>query len=337
MPDAGNIKETIKKITDEMTTQTSQLIGEKLSALQKTVEEVIKSSHIVSVPTASKTDLNELKKTSYILKEAQGQNEIVTAILNFAGNCVQRAAVFALKGRQLYGWQAIGLKADDPSQIVNIKKIVIDATKPSPFLEVIKSRKPWIGKDPKKIKNPILDEIFSKFGGTVPKETCFFPLCIKNRIIAILYGDNITSSQLLFQTDSLEVMSVIASLVLENVSMMRSKGVAPSKQKEAPKKKIKKVIPTPLPEDMDEATRKLHEKAQRTARVIVGDIVLYNKAKIENGIASGNLSAVLREDITKGRDLYHQRVAPEITKNTNYYEETLIKMVAKGDSRLLGI
>ncbi|MFC1852888.1 hypothetical protein ACFL27_22035, partial [candidate division CSSED10-310 bacterium] len=204
--------------------------------------------------------------------------------------------------------------------------------------DVLKNGTPWIGKT---LSNPILEDVFAKFGGTTPKEICIFPLCIKDRVIAVLYGDNITSSQLLFQTDSLEIMSVISSLVMENISMLRAKGPAgadgPKPELEEKVTRPTKVSVSEIPEGLDEDTRKLHEKAKRTARVIVGDIALYNKAKIEQGQVRGNLGDLLKEDINKGRELYHQRVSTEITKISNYFEETLIDMIAKGDRRSLGL
>lgn len=341
MSDTGDLKKKINGLVEEVTQETKKILSSRLSVLEKEISDAVTSSHVVSLPSESSMDLKDLKDASYSLKNAQGQNDIITAILNFAGTCVQRSAVFALKGTRLYGWQAVGLKADDPSQIVNIKKIVIDAKSDSPFSEVLKTTTPWIGKT---ISNPVLADLFNKLGGTEPKELCIFPLILKDRVIALLYGDNITSSQLMFQTDSLDIMSVIASLVMENVSLGRAKGTtgatalptdgAVKGESEGVTRPMK---PAPLPADMDDATRKLHEKARRTARVIVGDIALYNKEKITRGLAKGNLGALLSDDINKGRELYHQRVSTDITKNTNYFEDTLIDMIGKGNPKLLGL
>lgn len=335
MPDTSELKVKFSKFADEVSAETGRLIADKISSLQRAVEDVVKSSHVVSAPAEAQLDLKDLKTTSYALKKAQGQNEIISSILTFAGKCVQRAAVFALKGKSLYGWQAIGLKADSPSVINPIKNIVIDTAKPSPFADVMKNCKPWIGKS---ASSPVMDELFGKLGGPAPKEMCIFPLTINERIIAVLYGDNITGSQILFQTDSLEVMAVVASLVMETISLQRAKGPgAADEKKDEEEGATKPVKPAPIPEEMDEATKKLHEKAKRTARVIVGDIALYNKAKIEQGLKSGRLGDLLRDDITKGRELYHQRVAPEISRTSNYFEDTLIEVIAKGDRKALGL
>lgn len=339
MPDTNDVKTRLQKIIDEVSSSTTRLLAEKMASLQKVFdEEIAKSSHVVSVPS-EKHDLTDLKAASYALKNAQGQADIISAILMFAGKCVQRSAVFAFKSKKFYGWQAIGLKADNPSAIVSIKNIVVDGATPSPFLDVVTHSKPWVGKAG---QNAVLEKLYEALGGPVPKEICLFPLMIKDRLIAVLYGDNITGSQVMFQTDAIEVLSIVASLIMEVVSLQRTKGpgatdqLQPEKATDIPTQQPTKPV-APPPEDMDEATRKIHEKAKRTARVIVGDIALYNKAKITQGQQTGKLGDLLREDITKGRDLYHQRVAPEITRATNYYEEALIDLIAKGDRKILGL
>jgi len=338
MPDTGEIKNKLAKVVEELSAETQQVLRTKITRMNSLLDEISQSNAAATVPASDTVDLTALKETCSTLKDTTGQSEIISAILDFAGTCVQRAAVFAFKNKKLYGWQATGVQTDNPAEIVSIKKIVIDATQPSPFSEVLKKHTSWIGKY---TKNPILDSVLQQLSGPLPKEICIFPLAIKDRVIAVLYGDNHSASRSQFQTDSLEIMTTVASLVMENVSLAR-RGPAETEQKpkeeevEISTRPVKTKSSQPL-EELDEETRKIHEKAKRTARVIVGDIALYNKAKIEQGMASGNLSDLIREDVTKGRELYNQRVPAEITNSTNYYEETLIEMIAKGNRKILGL
>jgi hypothetical protein len=88
---------------------------------------------------------------------------------------------------------------------------------------------------------------------------------------------------------------------------------------------------------MDPKLQELHEKAKRTARVIVSDILLYNKSKIEEGLAKGNLHELIKEEIERGKDLYKTKVAPEIADSTDYFMQAMIKTVAKGNAAALGL
>ncbi|OGL43305.1 MAG: hypothetical protein A2161_20410 [Candidatus Schekmanbacteria bacterium RBG_13_48_7] len=81
----------------------------------------------------------------------------------------------------------------------------------------------------------------------------------------------------------------------------------------------------------------IHEKAKRTARVIVSDIVLYNKSKIEEGLSKGNLKELLKEEIDRGRELYHSKLPPEVIESTDYFNQILIQTVAKGNRSILGL
>ena len=84
-------------------------------------------------------------------------------------------------------------------------------------------------------------------------------------------------------------------------------------------------IPPPLPPELAEA----HRKAQRLARIIISDIALYNQARVEEGIRTGTLNAVLADDIQEGRALYERRVPAEVRLGTTYLDAALAELIAK--------
>lgn len=73
----------------------------------------------------------------------------------------------------------------------------------------------------------------------------------------------------------------------------------------------------------------VHAKAKRLARIIVSDIILYNQAKVEEGIKNGTFYRLLEDDIREGRALYERRVAEEIRSNTNFLESAFEELIAK--------
>ncbi|MCI0370615.1 MAG: hypothetical protein L0214_04370 [candidate division NC10 bacterium] len=70
-----------------------------------------------------------------------------------------------------------------------------------------------------------------------------------------------------------------------------------------------------------------HAEAQRVARLIVADIVEYNREKILEGIANDTLFEVLAKDIETGRKYYEKRVDPLVAGDTNYYELALVDVL----------
>jgi hypothetical protein len=71
------------------------------------------------------------------------------------------------------------------------------------------------------------------------------------------------------------------------------------------------------------------EKARRLARAIVSDINLYNPEKIQAGIENDNLFEALEEELEEGRELYRQRVAPEIVERYNFFDLAVVDMLFK--------
>jgi hypothetical protein len=73
--------------------------------------------------------------------------------------------------------------------------------------------------------------------------------------------------------------------------------------------------------------------AKRVARAIVSDIVIYNKAKIEEGLKNDNLFDLLKETIEEGRTLYQSRVSPELFRK-NFYGRALVDKLLKSNAQV---
>jgi hypothetical protein len=71
------------------------------------------------------------------------------------------------------------------------------------------------------------------------------------------------------------------------------------------------------------------DKARRLARTIVSDIALYNREEIRKGLVNDNLFELLAEEIERGRKLYVSRVAPEVQKKANYYNQAIVDILVK--------
>jgi hypothetical protein len=81
----------------------------------------------------------------------------------------------------------------------------------------------------------------------------------------------------------------------------------------------------------------LHEEARRLARLLVSEIKLYNEEQVEAGRRNRDIYERLREDIDRSRQMYEERVEPRIVKSTDYFYQELVRILAAGDSKALGI
>lgn len=81
----------------------------------------------------------------------------------------------------------------------------------------------------------------------------------------------------------------------------------------------------------------LHEEARRLARLLVSEIKLYNEEQVEEGRRKRDVYERLREDIDRSRQMYEERVEQRILKSTDYFYQELVRILAAGDARALGI
>src|SRR5438105_8335172 len=82
-----------------------------------------------------------------------------------------------------------------------------------------------------------------------------------------------------------------------------------------------------------------YDEARRLARLILSDIVIYNAAKVEQGIRQNNFFDVLKEEIEDGRQYYDSRVPFRVRRDTEIFTETLQQFVQmkREEAERLGI
>lgn len=72
------------------------------------------------------------------------------------------------------------------------------------------------------------------------------------------------------------------------------------------------------------------DRAKRLARVLVSDILYYNRERRDQALQDGTLMTALGEEIKKSWELYKEKVGPEAAQSTNYFKEALNEILANG-------
>jgi hypothetical protein len=88
-----------------------------------------------------------------------------------------------------------------------------------------------------------------------------------------------------------------------------------------------------VPKDTEAA----HDEARRLARLLVSEIQLYNQDQVDEGRRNRDIYERLRDDIDRSRQLYEDRVDDEIRESTDYFYQELVRQLAAGDAKALGI
>jgi hypothetical protein len=94
--------------------------------------------------------------------------------------------------------------------------------------------------------------------------------------------------------------------------------------------------PTPPARALAPEDQKAHDDAKRFARLVVSEIKLYNEAKVTEGRKTRDIYERLKEDIERGRQMYHDRVAQAVRDSSDYFHDELVRILAGGDPHALG-
>ena len=90
--------------------------------------------------------------------------------------------------------------------------------------------------------------------------------------------------------------------------------------------------PARSPED-----ERKHDEARRFARLLVSEIRLYNEPAVQAGKLGHDIYARLKDDINRSREMYEQRVSPEVRADSNYFHDEMVRILADGDPDALGV
>jgi CheY-like chemotaxis protein len=102
-------------------------------------------------------------------------------------------------------------------------------------------------------------------------------------------------------------------------------------EEQIPEKEFRQIIRKLFPEvspTVEHPTETLeHEDARRLARLILSDIIIYNTAKVEQGIRDGSFFDLLEREISEGRQYFDSRVEMRVRQNSEIFNETLQQFV----------
>ncbi|HUJ17552.1 MAG TPA: hypothetical protein VL197_06130 [Nitrospirota bacterium] len=79
---------------------------------------------------------------------------------------------------------------------------------------------------------------------------------------------------------------------------------------------------------------KTPDEARRLARTILSDILLYNQAKVKEGIEKDSLFDVLTDELAEGKKYYESMVDEGIRSGTNYFNEAVVDVLLKQGGKI---
>jgi hypothetical protein len=79
---------------------------------------------------------------------------------------------------------------------------------------------------------------------------------------------------------------------------------------------------------------KTSDEAKRLARTILSDILLYNQAKVKEGIEKDSLFQILTEELAEGKKYYESMVDQEVRLTTNFFNEAIVDVLLKQGGKI---
>ena len=193
---------------------------QELDFLEQLMSEV-GEDYELEQPGGEQTDgLSSLKSMVEELKGPSSLSEVLLLILRYAGEFVNRAALFVVREREIRGFGQFGLPGEDNAANERIRNVLVPSDSDSFLASAIRVRYKVHGTlDENKSWDRHLKE---NLGGDAPEESVVLPVISNNRVIALLYGDNGIHGCLIGDIGALEIFIIQAGFVLDR-SLLESR------------------------------------------------------------------------------------------------------------------
>jgi CheY-like chemotaxis protein len=90
---------------------------------------------------------------------------------------------------------------------------------------------------------------------------------------------------------------------------------------------VPKAVPAPPPAPtVDAALGAEIAKAERLARIVVSDIVLYNQEKFDAAVQADNVLAAMDSELEEGRGLFAQRIDARVRESRDFLDEEMLRV-----------
>lgn len=362
MPHSKEISKLVQKAVaevfdsrvDELKQQVIDRVTEALEPMLEDLAKASKSGKKDKEETAAggaPTDLLYAAVSS--VYDANGQADILKALLDGSAQFIARTALFVVKAGNLSSWQARGFDGD-------LKGINISGSSGL-------AGRALQDKEPVSAAAAEFDSGFiSSHGNPFDGNATLHPLVVRDKVAAVLYTDAGTEMEGLSDQSSVRVLVRSASSWLEILALRKSGGgiaeasaPEPVAQAAAPPMPSAPEPPPPAPEPpppapepppppkaaaaaggdtsgLSSEDQEVHKKAKRFAKLLVDEIKLYNQAKVTEGRENKDLYSRLKEDIDKSRNTYEKRYGSTVAASAGYFTSEVIRILGDSDASALG-
>ncbi len=333
-----------------------------LAPLQQELRKGLAQALAGSAPAAAGSSSAALNSAYYRIAGARSQTEALQGLLDATGDFARRSAVLVVKGDRLTGWRARGF---DGGAADKVRELNLPADGDGGWRRALSEQAATTGVV-EAAPEPVRQALFATVGAPADNRCYLLPLIVRERPVAALYADGGATS-VMPDLAALDLLTRLAGLCLELSAVRQRTASAPASAAQAAAPAPAEVIemseaappvepppaappptsaapavaaaaraPGPDFDNIPAEDHDVHKKAFRSAKLLVDDLILYNKDKIEQGRAQGNIYSAIHEDVDKSRAHYGKKWSGTAAGKVDYFHQELMRRVANNDPAVLG-
>lgn len=266
---------------------------------------------------------NDLGAALNLIEASSSQGEVLKRLLEGLQPFVERSALFVIKQGIASLFANRGFESDLP-------KPGAPVVPPPELEEVIQCRVPFIT-----TPGPAYLALLGTLSRFEASNVCILPLRLRRKTVALLMVDS-GLRQVIDHPSHVRALAHTAEATLSFLAGLKEDektAVPVETHPSMPTQRIQEPIPEPAVPALDP---KVRANAERSARVLVGDIELYFPNKVTQGRQKGNLYAALRDELDRSLASFVERYTPDVENQYHIFYQTVVQQLCEGDATKLG-
>jgi hypothetical protein len=211
---------TLRPTADQLTNpRLAEAVAEAARRLNQTISRwALRATGGAEARGPRSADVQRLRNASERLRHPSSRGEVLPLVMRFAAESFSRVAMFMLQDDLAVGIAQIGLSAAGGPDDAALRRVRVLAAESAWLRTVCERRAPVRGAP----SNDGDRRLAMLLGDSPPREAYVAPIESGERVVAILYADNLPSKTPIGDTSALEVVLHEAGLALERAVLERA-------------------------------------------------------------------------------------------------------------------